>query len=128
MSAGKVKKSFYIALGCLCLTLGTIGVAVPVLPTAPFYLVTAWCFARSSERLNSSFRSTKLYEKHLRSYVERKGMKRSTKAGILVCVSLLMGLGFFLMARRGIWVPCAILALVWLGHVISFGFCVKTIR
>lgn len=65
---------------------------------------------------------------HLESYVKKEGMLPSTKAGILISVTILMGLGFFLMARKGIWIPCVILAVVWLAHMIYFLFFVKTIK
>ena len=123
-----VKKIIFVIVGCVCLALGTVGVFLPVLPTTPFYLVTAYCFARSSKRLNDWFKGTKLYKKHLESYVKKEGMLPSTKAGILISVTILMGLGFFLMARKGIWIPCVILAVVWLAHMIYFLFFVKTIR
>ncbi len=38
-----------------------------------------------------------------------------------------MAVGFFLMAGKGIWIPCIILAVVWIAHIIYFGFRVKTI-
>lgn len=123
-----VKKIIFVIVGCVCLALGTVGVFLPVLPTTPFYLVTAYCFARSSKRLNDWFKGTKLYKKHLESYVKKEGMLPSTKAGILISVTILMGLGFFLMARKGIWIPCVILAVVWLAHIIYFLFFVKTIK
>jgi len=94
----EIKRIIYIIVGCICLGLGTVGVVIPVLPTTPFYLVTVYCFARSSKRLEDWFKSTKLYKKHLESFVEKKGMKVSTKAGILTSVTVLMGLGFFFMA------------------------------
>ena len=123
-----VKKIIFVIVGCVCLALGTVGVFLPVLPTTPFYLVTAYCFARSSKRLNDWFKGTKLYKKHLESYVKKEGMLPSTKAGILISVTILMGIGFFLMARKGIWIPCVILAVVWLAHMIYFLFFVKTIK
>ena len=46
-----IKKIVFIVLGCICLALGTVGVVLPILPTVPFYLATAFCFANSSERL-----------------------------------------------------------------------------
>lgn len=117
-----------IVVGCICLGLGVIGVALPVLPTTPFLLVTAYCFARSSDRLNHWFHGTKLYHNHLESFVKKEGMKISTKAGIISSVTVLMGIGFFLMARKGIWIPCMILAVVWLAHILYFSFYVKTIK
>ncbi len=119
-------KCFWLILGGLCLALGTIGVFLPVLPTVPFYLVTAFSFAKSSERLHNWFVNTRLYKKNLESFVERKAMTLKTKLSILISVTLVMGLGFFMMARKGIWIPCIILAVVWLCHIGYFMFRVKT--
>ena len=46
---------------------------------------------------------------------------------VLSSVTILMGLGFFFMARKRIWVPCIILAVVWVLHMVYFLFFVKTI-
>ncbi|MCR4703257.1 MAG: YbaN family protein [Saccharofermentans sp.] len=123
-----IKKIIFIVVGCICLALGTVGVFLPILPTTPFYLITLYCFARSSKRLEDWFKGTKLYKKHLESFVEKRGMLPQTKASILITVTLLMGLGIFFMARKGIWVPCIILGVVWAVHLIYFLFFVKTIR
>jgi uncharacterized membrane protein YbaN (DUF454 family) len=123
-----IKKIIFIVVGCICLALGTVGVFLPVLPTTPFYLVTLYCFARSSKRLEDWFKGTKLYKKHLESFVEKRGMLPQTKASILITVTLLMGLGIFFMARKGIWIPCVILGVVWTAHLVYFLFFVKTIK
>lgn len=123
-----LKKIIFIVVGCICLALGTVGVVLPILPTVPFYLATAFCFANSSERLHNWFINTGLYKKHLQSYVEHKGMLLKTKVSIITTVTLLMGFGFFMMARKGIWVPCIILAVVWVCHIVYFVFGVKTIK
>ena len=123
-----LKKIIFVAVGCICLALGTVGVVLPILPTVPFYLATAFCFANSSERLHNWFINTGLYIKHLQSYVEKRGMLLKTKVSIITTVTLLMGFGFFMMARKGIWVPCIILAVVWVCHIVYFVFGVRTIR
>ena len=64
----------------------------------------------------------------LESFVEKKGMTASTKACILTTVTILMGVGFFVMSRKGIWVPCIILAVVWTVHMVYFLLFVKTIK
>ena len=89
-----------------------LGVFLPILPTVPFYLATVFCFSQSSRKLHEWFLGTELYKKHLKSFVEKKGMLLKTKISIIMTVTLLMGLGFFFMARKGIWIPCVILAVV----------------
>ena len=119
-------KIFWLILGFICLALGTIGVFLPVLPTVPFYLVTTFAFAKSSDRLHNWFINTKLYKTNLKSFVERKAMTLKTKLSILISVTLVMGFGFFMMVRKGIWIPCIILGGVWICHIGYFMFRVKT--
>lgn len=122
----KISKVIFITVGCICLALGTVGIILPILPTVPFFMATAFCFAKSSERLHSWFVSSNMYKKHLQSFVEKRGMLIKTKLTILTTVTLLMGFGFVMMSR----VPVArvILAVVWVCHVVYFVFGVKTIR
>lgn len=122
-----VKRIIFIILGCICLCLGTVGVFLPILPTTPFYLLTVFFFANSSQKLHDWFLGTELYHKHLESFVKDRGMMRSTKVSIIITVTLLMGFGFFMMARKGLWIPCIILVIVWLAHILYFLLHVKTI-
>ena len=124
----KLKRLIFLILGCVCLGLGCIGVALPILPTVPFFLATVFCFANSSQKLHDWFVSTKLYKKHLDTFVKKKGMTVKTKLGIIIPVTLVMGVGFFMMVRAGVIVPSVILAVVWVCHILYFGCGVKTIR
>ena len=123
-----VKRLIFLILGCVCLGLGTIGIFIPILPTVPFYLATVFCFSQSSQKLHDWFSGTKLYKKHLQSFVEKKGMLLKTKLSIMITVTLLMGFGFFMMAKKEIWIPCIILMIVWICHILYFVFGVRTIK
>ena len=120
---GIMKKILYILIGCISLGLGIIGVILPILPTVPFVLLAAFCFARSSERLDGWFKSTKLYrENNIKS-----GMTKQAKVRIMCSVTLLMSIGFIMMGLRGIVVGNVILLVVWIFHMVYFTFGVKTV-
>ena len=124
----KLKRLIFLILGFVCLGLGCIGIVLPILPTVPFFLVTVFCFAKSSQRLHDWFVGTKMYKKHLESFVKKKGMTVQTKVGIIIPVTLLMSFGFFMMMRANILVPSIILAIVWVCHILYFVFGIQTIR
>lgn len=121
-----MKKMIYIVLGCIGVGLGAVGAVVPLLPAFPFLMLAAFCFAKSSERLNNWFINTKLYKDNLETYVKGQGMTRKTKIRIMVTVTILMSIGFIMMHR--VTVGRIVLACVWLFHMIYFCFGVKTLK
>ena len=124
----KIKYIVFAVLGCVCLGIGCVGIVIPVLPTVPFFLLTVFFFANSSKKLHDKFVGSKLYKNHLESFVQKRGMTVKTKLTIIISVTIVMGVGFFLMIRGGVIVPSVILAVVWLCHLIYFGFVVKTLK
>lgn len=123
----KLKQIIFLIIGCLSLALGCVGIVLPILPTVPFFLLTVFCFANSSQKLHDWFIGTQMYKKHLESFVQKKGMTVRAKATILTSVTALMAVGFVLMLRKGIIVPCVVLAVVWVCHLVYLLFGVKTI-
>lgn len=120
---GIMKKILYIFIGCISLGLGIIGVILPILPTAPFVLLAAFCFAKSSERLDGWFKNTKLY----RENNIKNGMTKQAKIRIMCSVTLLMSIGFITMGLKGIVVGNVVLLIVWIFHMAYFTFGVKTV-
>lgn len=120
---GIMKMILYIMIGCISLGLGIIGVILPILPTVPFVLLAAFCFARSSERLDGWFKNTKLYrENNIKS-----GMTKQAKVRIMCLVTLLMSIGFIMMGLKDIVVGNIVLLIVWIFHMVYFTFGVKTV-
>lgn len=124
----RLKRLIFLTAGFLCLGLGCVGVVLPVIPTVPFFLATVFCFANSSQKLHDWFIGTRLYKKHLESFVKKKGMTVQTKLGIIISVTIVMGIGFFMMVRGGAFVPSIILLVVWISHIVYFVFGVKTLK
>ena len=123
----KLKKVLYVILGCIGVGLGAVGAVVPMIPAFPFLLLAAFCFARSSEKLHNWFIHTKLYKDNLEDYVAGRGMTWRTKIRIMATVTLLMSIGFTMMALKSVVIGCAVLTGVWMFHIVYFIWGVKTI-
>lgn len=122
----KLKRLFFISAGCLSLILGAVGIVLPIIPTFPFFMLTALCFAKSSQKLHDWFVGTKMYKKHITSLLNSKSMTLKGKTTVILSVSILFAAGF-LMMRHVIYGRIIILT-VWLFHLIYFIFYVKTIK
>lgn len=112
--------------GFACFALGALGAVVPVLPTVPFLLGAAFCFARSSARLDAWFHGTKLYRSVLKGFAKKRAMTVKTKLLLLGPLTLVLGVSFLLMAN--VPVGRAVVTAVWVAHIVYFGFVVKTDR
>lgn len=123
----RVKKGLYAVVGCIGVCLGAVGAVVPMLPSFPFLMLAACCFARSSEKLDRWFKGTGLYRRHLADYAAGRGMTWKTKLHVMAAVTALMSVGFTLMGLKGLVAGCAVLGAVWLFHILYFCFGVKTL-
>lgn len=120
------EKVVYIVVGCIGSGLGAVGSVVPMLPAFPFLLLAAFCFGKSSERLHTWFINTKLYKNNLESYVQGKGMTWAAKIRIMGTVTAVMLFSFIMM--KNVPVGRAVLAGVWVFHILYFIFAVKTLK
>lgn len=112
------------AAGVCCFGLGALGAILPLLPTTPFILLAALCFARSSKKLDSWFRKTKLYKTVFEGLLTRRAMTLSAKLKLLIPITLLLGISFMLMSE---FMPGRIIVTtIFIGHIVYFGFMVKT--
>ncbi|MEE1448884.1 YbaN family protein [Faecalitalea cylindroides] len=121
-----IKKILYIVLGTIGLILGAIGAVLPLLPAFPFLLLATVCYAKSSERLHNWFINTKLYKNNLESYVQGNGMSWQVKFRVMGMITIVMSIGFIMMALKEITYGCIILFIVWIFHILYFSFRVKT--
>jgi hypothetical protein len=118
-------KIIYLFIGFICLILGAIGVILPILPTTPFLLLSAYCFTKSSKRVHNWFLSTQLYKNHLDSFVKERAMTLKTKISILSFASIM--LAFPLIFSSHIHLRIFIICLYIIKYY-YFLFKIKTIK
>lgn len=98
--------------GGVALVLGGIGMFVPLLPTVPFLLLAAFCFARSSERLHLWLLAHPRFGEPIRDWQERGAIGRRAKW--LATASIAVTFGVSVALGLAVWV-LAVQALVLLG-------------
>lgn len=75
----RLRRGLYLALACVALALGVIGIVVPGLPTTPFVLLAAWAAARSSERLHAWLRGHRSFGPMVRDWQATGAVSRRAK-------------------------------------------------
>lgn len=116
----RVRKWLLLSAGILAVGLGVVGAFVPLLPTTPFLLLAAACFARSSDRHYEWLLNHRWMGAYVRNYREHKATTRRVK---VVTLALLWGsIGYAAIVVADGWVVRALLLSVAAGvtiHVLS---------
>jgi uncharacterized membrane protein YbaN (DUF454 family) len=94
----KLGRILLIVLGSFFVAIGLIGIFLPVLPTTPFLLLAAWCYARSSARYYKWLTSNKWFGEYIRNYQEGKGIPMKIKifAISFLWITILISVYFFI--------------------------------
>ena len=109
-----IKRIAYISLGWLSLIAGVIGIFLPLLPTTPFILLTAWCFSRSSTRFHFWLTQHRFFGPIVRDWQSGNGIPKKTRNRALIVMWLSMGLSMYIVGR-----PWATLTLIIIGIMTS---------
>ena len=108
----------WLLFGFLSMGIGAVGVVLPVLPATPFLLLASFCLAKGSERFHKWFTGTKLYKRHLGSFVKNRAMTLKTKFSLLIPASCMLLLAF--LAMRNVYGRVFIVFLIVFKYVYFF--------
>lgn len=79
-----IKVILLLVCGFLALSVGTVGVFMPVLPTTPFVLVAAACFGGSSPKLYHKLENSKYFGEYINAYRNKTGVSKAVKVHTLI--------------------------------------------
>lgn len=115
-------KQILVLIGIISLVLGIIGVFLPLLPTTPFILLSAWLFARSSDKLYNKLLENKMLGHIVRSFHEDKSIPLHAKFISLGLMWTTMLYATIVPAQGKIWLQILLVS-IGLGvtiHILSY--------
>ncbi len=89
--SNRAMRPLLIGCGTLCVGLGTLGILLPLLPTTPFLLLAAWCYARSSRRFYRWLLTNSWFGGYIRNYRAGRGIPLKQKVLTLLLLWLTIG-------------------------------------
>jgi uncharacterized membrane protein YbaN (DUF454 family) len=102
-----VRRAFFLALGLLSLALGGAGIFLPLLPTVPFVLLAAYCFARSEPRLGRWLDEHERFGPHIRAWRTSRSISRSGKRAAWTAFAISAAIGLLVLPLPWSLVPLA---------------------
>jgi uncharacterized membrane protein YbaN (DUF454 family) len=114
----RLMRSLYLIAGFVALILGVAGIVLPVLPTTPFVLLAAACFARSSRHFHDKLLSNRITGPIIREWMEHRSIPRKVKRWVYLLLVLSLGSSVLMMPavwHKGMLVLLGIIliAFVW---------------
>ncbi|CAM8394334.1 hypothetical protein CF042_01865 [Klebsiella pneumoniae] len=97
-------------IGWLAVALGTLGVFLPLLPTTPFILLAAWCFARSSPRFHQWLLYRSWFGGYLRYWQQYRAMPRGAKPRAIAMIVVTFAISLWLVKLT--WVRIMLLVIL----------------
>jgi uncharacterized membrane protein YbaN (DUF454 family) len=118
-STSRMMRGVFLILGICFVALGFIGAFLPVLPTTPFLILAAACFARSSPRLENWLLQHPRFGSLLRGWRERGAIP--VKAKLMALGGMAIGFaGFWFGSHPGPWLTAAVALLMLTGLAYVF--------
>ncbi|CAM3736203.1 DUF454 domain-containing protein [Rahnella bruchi] len=109
-----MKRILLIMVGWLSVVLATLGVVLPLLPTTPFLLLAAWCFARSSPRFHHWLLHRSWFGSYLRHWHAHRALPKGAKpkAVALIVITFSISIYFVPLLWVRILLVCMMFALL----------------
>ena len=105
-----------VFIGTVSLVLGLIGIILPLLPTTPFLLLSAACYARSSDRFYNGLLANRVFGPPIKEWRDYRSVAKRTKLTSIIIIIISFGITIVLVLDTP--VAKIILSAVALGLII----------
>ncbi len=114
----KIIRYLLILCGTISLALGIIGIVIPLLPTTPFLLLAAVCYARSSEKFYTWLLTNRWFGNYLKNYYEGKGIPIQAKILTITTLWITIIISIILISISWITLILLLIAVLVTIHII----------
>lgn len=97
-----IMRWLYLVIGVAALFLGILGIFLPVLPTTPFILLAAGCFARSSERFHGYLLNHRIAGPIIQEWCEHRSVTCQIKRWAYFVMALSFGSSILIVSPWGL--------------------------
>ena len=104
-----MKRQLYLGTGIASFAMAMIGIVLPILPTVPFLLLAAFCFARSNPKWEQQLLDHPRYGPPLRQWRERRAISRRAKVSAVLAMAAGVGFTWFTIGWPWVLVSAAVL-------------------
>ncbi len=101
-------RTFFFMLGSVSFGLGIIGIALPLLPTVPFMILAAFCFAKSNTQLENWIVNHAHFGPSVRKWRESRAISRKGKWASTIAFAFSIALGLWMLAWPMSLIPIAV--------------------
>lgn len=105
-----MQRTILIIIGWLAVVLATLGVVLPLLPTTPFLLLAAWCFARSSPRFHYWLLYRSWFGGYLRHWQQHRALPPGAKFRAIIFIVITFAVSLYMV--NILWVRLFLLMLM----------------
>lgn len=85
-------RGVFLVAGTLCVGLGLVGLFLPLLPTTPFLLLAAACYARGSRRFYDWLLANRTFGPLINEWRRHRSIPYRTKLSAIALMSLTLGI------------------------------------
>lgn len=117
--ASPAVRALLVVAGTLSVGLGVLGAFLPVLPTTPFLLLAAACYARASRRLYARLVGSPTFGPTIRAWQRSRAIPRRAKRVALLTIALSFGVSISVVGilwARIVMAALGITLLVWMAR------------
>lgn len=104
------KRRCFLFAGFLSVSMGVLGIVLPILPTTPFMLLGAYCFARSSKKWHQWLLNHPLFGEYIAAFRNKRGLTIKQKRRIALMVTLMMSISVLHDLKP---VMLSVIAIIW---------------